>query len=442
MPLTGLDVYKLLPKTNCRECGPPTCLAFAMQVASGKVSAGACPYLSNDARDRLFAASEPPIRTVVAGSGEYRVYMGGESVLYRHEKKFVNAPPVFISLGRVDDGFSRRLSDVGSLVFERVGQRYRVEGFSVAVQSPVEGAKALEAGRDAALVPLIVVDTPSALSGLDELLETVRPIIGMATTATSDGFVDLCRRTQCPCLLKASNVSDASALTTRFASSGVRDLILTFDEPSPGREIASLVGIRRLSLKSGQRSLGYPTLARLGSTNAPPLLTAASLLSKYAAALVLPPLPREEALALLTWRHDLYSDPERPIQVQSRLYPVGQAGPDSPLYITTNFSLTFYSVENEVSASRIPSYILPVDTDGTSVLTAWAAGKFTVEKIALAMESTGANETSQRRLAVIPGHVSQLAAKLEQATGWRVIAGPQEASGIPAFSRSFPQRGV
>lgn len=440
MPLTGLDVYKLLPRTNCRDCGVPTCLAFAMQIASGKAEPDACPHMDTRARERLALASEPPIRVVQAGPPEHRVTMGGETVVYRHEKKFVNQPPVFVYARNADEHFDDRLAMIERFEFERVGQKYRAEGFAAEVGSKDQVVRALRLLEKTTLTGFLVAREPAVFTEIESLLAKSRPLIGFATAATAGAYLTICRASGCACVLKAQDTDEAARLVSQFAAGGVRDVLISFDAP-PAQQMKLLTGTRRKSVMAGERSLGRPTLVVIEKEQGAVLL-AASYIARYASAIVVPCLKQEEMLALLTWRHDLYSDPERPVQVESKLYSIGEAGPDSPLYITTNFSLTYFSVENEVAASRVPAYILPVDTDGTSVLTAWAAGKLTVEKIASSMESIGAETASRRRLAVLPGHIRQMSRKLEQATGWRVVAGPQEASGIPEFAQRLEARGV
>ena len=441
--LTGLEVFKLLPKKNCAECGPPTCLGFAMRVASSKASPEACPYLSEEAKERLSAASEPPIREVTVGVGPGAARMGSETVLFRHDKRFVNPTVLFVDLGSAQGcspaALQEKMALVASYGFERVGQAYRVEGALLKVSSPGQVLEALEIAERAGLLLLLLSEDPAAFAGCSSGLARSRPLIGPAISANLTGMVLTAKQCKCPLVISGQGLDEVSMLAEQAAKLGMRDLVLDFGGRTLNETVMYLVQARRQSLTKRVRSFGYPTIASSGNSGNE-MLDAVTLISRYAGALTLPALPRESMLALLTWRYDIHSDPERPVQVESRLYPVGAAGPDSLVYITTNFSLTYYTVQNEVGATRVPSFVLPVDTDGTSVLTAWAAGKLTVQKVAETLESSGANALSQRKTAVIPGYVGQMAAKLREATGWKIIVGPQEASGIPAFARNTLRR--
>jgi acetyl-CoA decarbonylase/synthase complex subunit gamma len=442
--LTGLDVFKMLPKTNCGDCGTPTCLGFAMQVASGKASYVLCPHLSDDAQGRLMAAAEPPIRRLTMGSGNTQVQAGGETVLFRHEKRFVNQPPVFVDIyEQAGRGVNGRIEALAAAVagfrYERVGQAYRAEGLVLRPMSTRDARQGLDLAGRLDLIPLFE-------AGLD-LLQPLRDELGRAgalvgpVVAESDLEAALSLdRAGCSVVLRAKGLDEMNALVQASQRRGLARLALEFDCPSHYETLFCLVQARRLALKKALRVFGHPLLARVnapagGSQSDQVVLRAADLMSHYAGLLVVPLLAAEAMFALLTWRHDLYSDPERPVQVEPTLRRAGEPGRNSPLYITTNFSLTYYSVENEVQASRVPGYILPVDTGGTSVLTAWAAGKFGADHVAEAIRTSGAGDLLDARVAVIPGYVAMMAPALGKLTGWKVLVGPQEASGIPAFAR-------
>ncbi|MDP2857556.1 MAG: acetyl-CoA decarbonylase/synthase complex subunit gamma [Bacillota bacterium] len=457
MALTGLDVFKLLPKTNCGDCGTPTCLGFAMQVASGKSSYGLCPHLSDEAKARLMAASEPPIRQVSLGSGDAKAAAGGETVLFRHEKRFVNQPPVFVDIDDTgaderDGGGATRHAGVGecepiealatrvaSFRYERVGQAYRAEGLVLRPSTTGQARKALDLAIRLGLIPFFEANLDT-LQPLQDDLGKAGALVGPVEAEAQLVGASRLDRAGCAVVLRARGLDEMSALVQASGRRGVGRLVLEFDCASHYETLFCLIQARRLALKKAMRVFGHPLLARADARleerhGDQVALQAAGLISHYAGVLVVPLLPAEAMLALLTWRHDLYSDPERPVQVEPTLRRTGDPGRNSPLYITTNYSLTFYSVENEVQASRIPSYVLPVDTGGTSVLTAWAAGKFGAEHVAEAIQTSGAGDMLDTKVAVIPGYVATMAPALQELTGWKVLVGPQEASGIPAFAR-------
>ena len=427
-----------------------------MQVASGKSSYMLCPHLSQEAKDRLVAASEPPVRRLNLGSGETEVSTGGETVLFRHEKRFINQPPVFVDIpspGRAGEGEDDEagrggldvtptedlVARIATLRFERVGQAYKTEGVLLHPASTGEVEQGLTIAGRHGLIPFFEVAGLAILLPLQSELGKAGALVGPVTSDEQLKAAVALEKAGCAVALRAGSLDKMSALAQAAQHQGMNRLLLEFDCQSYAGTLLCLVQARRLALRRAYRPFGYPVLVRVGRSGGAPgaqdVLLATGLIAHYAGIVVVPLLPPEAMLALLTWRHDLYSDPERPVQVESRIYRAGDPGRASPLYITTNFSLTYYSVENEVQSSRIPAYILPVDTGGTSVLTAWAAGKFAAEHVAQAIERTGAGDMLDTRVVVIPGYVPTMAPRLQELTGWKVLVGPQEASGIPAFAR-------
>lgn len=437
MGLTGLDVYKLLPRTNCKKCGIATCLAFAMQVASGKISVEACPDVAEEVKERLLSQSRPPMKLIHAGRADAAIALGGETVMFRHDKTFVSAPPVFIDVGTSDSPhLAASVACVAAHKYERVGQAYRVNGFAVGVGHTDGVSTALALGEQHSLLPLLLASEPSILSGMEEHLRKSKPIIGCLGPDATGTVARVAAEAGCVLIVSGDTLESLRANVKQAEAKGAKDLLLRVDAASRPETLANLVGVRRAALLNRDALLGYPTIVFINGTETEQLGTAVAFMARYAGAMVVGNLSRESMLSLLTWRQDLYSDPQRPIQVESRLYEVGDVGPESPLYITTNFSLTYYSVETEVSASRVPAFILPVDTDGTSVLTAWAAGKYGADRISDAIHSSGAPQRCASRVAVIPGHVAQLAPALRERSGFQILVGPEEASGIPKFARA------
>ncbi|HCW51170.1 MAG TPA: acetyl-CoA decarbonylase/synthase complex subunit gamma [Clostridiales bacterium] len=443
MALTGLDIFKLLPKTNCGECGVPTCLAFAMALAAGKTSLEACPHVSEEAKETLGAAAAPPIRLVTLGTeaDDHRIEIGDEQVLFRHDKTFYH--PCAIAVEVRDDlsdaDLEARLDKINGLVFERVGLEYKIDLVAVTNASG-------DAARFAAAAKKVADSTKFALmlvsedaGALREALEAVaarRPVLAWATEANHEEVVALAKQKGCPVVIKGDGLDKTAELADKVSKMDHKDLILDTGARETARVLADLVHMRRLAIKKRFRPLGYPTIAF--TTEEDPqaeMMQAATYVAKYASMIVIRAVGRPEVLSLLTWRQNVYTDPQKPIQVQSKVYEVGEPGRDAPVYITTNFSLTYYTVEGEVAASKIPSYIIPVDTDGTSVLTAWAAGKFTGESIAETMKNLDIESKVDHREVVIPGFVAVLSGKLQEASGWKVLVGPREAAGIPAFAK-------
>lgn len=442
MALTGLEIYKQLPKKNCGECGVPTCLAFAMNLAAGKASLDSCPYVSDAARAALESASAPPIAKVVLGTGDKAVEMGDETELFRHDKRFYHETAVAF---RVNDDLSpadlkAKVDEINNLVFERVGQRYTIQGIAINCSSGnAETFKAavetVAAGTDLNLI--LMADDPAIMAAALPAVAGRRPLIYAATASNYEAMTKLAQENQCPLAVYAEGLDALADLVEKVTALGHKELVLDPGAREISRAVADFTQIRRLAIKKRFRPFGYPIIAL--TTSEDPLaevMEAITYVSKYASLVIMRTTAKAHILPLLSWRQNLYTDPQVPIRVEEKLNAVGDVNENSPVYVTTNFSLTYYSVQGEVEGSRIPSYIISVDTDGLSVLTAYADGKFEAEKIANVIKKLGVEEKVKHRKLVIPGTVAVLKGKLEDLTGWEVLVGPREAAGIPAFARS------
>jgi acetyl-CoA decarbonylase/synthase complex subunit gamma len=438
MALSGLDIFKLLPKTNCKKCGMPTCLAFAMALAQKKVGLDQCPDASPQAREALAAAAAPPMRRVAFGTGAAECKVGGETVLFRHEEKFHSPTVVAVALpdDLAEEDLKARAAAVQAFAFERIGQPMPVGAIAVlnvsgdAVRFAAAAAVAASTGK--ALI--LRSDKAEAAAAALAKVKAARPLLCGASPQTADAFAKLAAEAKCPLAARASDVEGLAALTEKLKAAGCEDLVLWLDAPGPRDELAGLTHARRLALKKTFRPLGYPTIAF--ATDGSPeeqALRGAALVSKYAGIVVLGTTEPWALLPVLTARQNLYTDPQKPVQVEPKLYSVGEAGPGSPLLFTTNFSLTYYTVESDVEASRIPSWILCVDTEGTSVLTAYSGDKLNEQVVAKAMKAAKVEEAVQHRKLIIPGYVAVMSGKLEEETGWEVLVGPRESSVIPRY---------
>ncbi|MDP2905998.1 MAG: acetyl-CoA decarbonylase/synthase complex subunit gamma [Candidatus Omnitrophota bacterium] len=459
MALSGLDIYKLLPKTNCRQCNFATCLAFAMQLAKKSVSIEKCPHLSADAKAALEASSLPPVKLVTVGTGERKLEIGNETVMFRHEEKFHHPCGLgfIIDDSESDELIKEKLRRINLFKFERVGQELNVDLVAVRQKGTaarfIEAVKVASANTDLALV--LISDNAAAIksaltanvhgfvgAGLKpaptESLKDKRPLIYGAGKNNLTEFAALAKEFNVPLVVSAPDLEELSAMTAELSRQGVNDLVLDTGGKPVAQKIWDLTQARRQALKKSNRSLGYPFLAAV-ETDDPftAAVEAAALACKYASIVLIKGTEPWQAVSLMTLRQNIYTDPQKPLQIEPKLYPVGDAGKDSPLLVTTNFSLTYYTVLGEVEASKVPSYILAVDTEGMSVLTAWAAEKFTPEKIASAIEKFGVAEAVSRKKLVLPGYVAVLSGELEEKSGWQVLVGPKEAAGIPSFLKNM-----
>ena len=441
MALTGLEIYKLLPKKNCGECGPPTCLAFAMSLAAGKASLDTCPYVSDAAKEALGSASAPPIKLVKIGAGEKIVELGDETVIFRHDKTFFH--PTGIAF-EVEDNLNeaeltQKIMEINGLEFSRVGLQYEVD--MVAVKQTGDAAQFKQAVEKVAagtkLALVLITEDPAAAAQALEVCTGRNPLLYAATESNYNDMTELAKKYNVPLGIKAEDIFKLSDLAEKVIALGHKDLVLDSGARGTAQVLADLTQLRRATIKKKYRPFGYPTVAFTTAEDPmEEMIQAQVYISKYASMVVVKTSAKHFILPLLTWRQNLYTDPQKPIQVESKIYEVGKVTADSPVYLTTNFSLTYFSVEGEVEGSKVPAYIIPVATDGTSVLTAWAAGKYSAEKIAEVINSVGIADKVNHREIILPGYVAVLSGKLEEKSGWKVIVGPREAAGIPAFAKS------
>ena len=445
MALTGLQIYKLLPKTNCKECGFPTCLAFAMKLAQKGTELDKCPYVDDEAKTALDAASAPPIKLVAIGAGERAFEIGNEVVLFRHEKTFYHQPGLVMRVKSDDPQLSETAGAAGAYAVERVGMSLRLDGLAVehsggdaaAYAAAVAVARAAAPGLPLVLMSGDAAAIEAALSGG---AAADRPLVHAATTANWQAMAEVAKKHGVPLAVRAENgdLSTLAELSENVRGAGVEDVVLDPGTTSLPADLAAFTQLRRLALKKGARALGFPIFALAAApTWEAELARATQAVAKYAGVVVLDHLGPAECYALITLRQNIYTDPQKPIQVEPKLYEIGSAGPDSPVLITTNFSLTYFSVSGEVESSGVPAWLLVADSDGQSVLTAWAAGKFDAERIAKTVKDSGIESRIGHKKLVIPGHVAGLSGEVEEELpGWQIMVGPRDASDIPNYFKN------
>lgn len=444
MALTAMDIYKLLPKTNCGKCGTPTCLAFAMQLANKKASLDQCPDASDEAKQALAAASEPPIALVKIGAGERELKIGNETVLFRHEESFYHPCGIAVQVSDDldDDELDEKIAGIDGLWFERVGEDIGVELLAVKAESgdPDRFAgvvgKVLQGARQ---TPLLVSLDPSIIQAAfeaNEDLAAARPLIYAATPDNCEEMTGLAKKYDVPLAVLADGIDQLAELTPKIKEMGVKEMVLDPGSGSTLGVMSDLTQIRRQALKNNFRPLGYPTIGFAGGEDARAMtLEATTYISKYAGVVVIDSCEAPHVLPLLTFRQNLYTDPRVPPAIEAKLYEVGDVTADSTVLMTTNFALTYFTVLGEVEASKVPAYILVVDTEGQSVLTAYSSENLTAENTAKAIKDSGLEDRVNHRKIIIPGYVAVMSGALEAESGWDVSVGPREASAIPSFMR-------
>jgi acetyl-CoA decarbonylase/synthase complex subunit gamma len=413
-----------------------------MQLAKKAVVLDKCPHVSQEAKIALEASAQPPIKLIAIGSGEDKLEIGNETVMFRHEEKFHRPCGIgFILEDALSDAeIKKKLETINNLKFERVGQQLSVN--AVAVRQDGQAARFSQAVKlviDNTSLPIVLMakEIPALKAALD-LSSQRRPLIYAATKGNIKETGALAKEYKAPLVVSADGLDNLLELTRELNQQGVSDLVLEPQEKSIPVKIWDLTQIRRQALKKANRSLGYPAIVL--AQNEDPFAEAqeaATFITKYAGLILLKGTASWEILSLLTLRQNIYTDPQKPLQIEPKMYPVGQPDDKSPVLVTTNFSLTYYTVLGEVEASKVPAYIVSVDTEGMSVLTAWAAEKFTPEKISAALKKFSVQDTVSHKQLVIPGYVAVMSGDLEEQSGYRIIVGPKEASGIPAFLKNL-----
>ena len=457
MALSGLQIYKLLPASsknpavkthaNCKECGFPTCLAFAMKLAQKQAELAQCPYVEEEAKAQLEASAAPPIRLVAIAANGRKLEVGNETALFRHEKTFYHQPGLFIRVKDTQPDGAEVAKAVAGYAVEYVGMDLTLDGVAVEAAGG-DFAATISAVKAACPFPLILLteDPATAEVGLRAACEGAgeqgsrgageqgRPLLWGATGDNWQAMAKLASKYRVPLAVYANNNLDSlAALAEQVKEAGVEDIVLDPGARDYGSSLTTFTQLRRLALKQNERKVGYPLIAFAGDD---PIL-AGQHIAKYAGFVVLDHFSPATVYPLLVMRANLFTDPQKPIQVQPGLYEINNPKPGDPLMVTTNFSITYFAVANEVESSGLPGWLLVADAEGMSVLTAWAAGKFDAERIARSVKTSGVAEKLNHQRLIIPGHVAVLMGELEEELpGWEIKVGPREAVDLPNYLKT------
>jgi len=446
MALTGIQIFKLLPKTNCKECGVPTCLAFAMNLASGKAELDACPYVSDEAKEQLAEASAPPIRPVVVGKGVRKFTTGGETVQYRHEKTFYNqtALAAMLSSDISDSDLEAKLKVWNAFQFERVGLNLRPELVALKDANEDKDAfakKAKTIAETSEFNLVLISENADVMKAGIEASKFKRPLIYAATEANADDFGALAKDNDLPLAAKADSVEGLVPLTEKLTAMGLKDLVIDPGSREIKQSLEDQLVIRRAALKDVNRSVGFPTITfpcEMASSLEMETLIAGMHIAKYGGISVLSDFTGESIFPLLIERLNIFTDPQRPMTVTEGIYEIGNPDENSPVLVTTNFALTYFIVSGEIEGSRVPSWLLIKDSEGLSVMTAWAAGKFAGDDVGMFVKKSGIMDKVKHTELIIPGYAAAIAGDVEEELpGWKITVGPREAAHIPGFLKAM-----
>ncbi len=445
MALKGTDVVKRLPelgKKNCKECGFPTCFAFAMKLASGGITVDKCPHLAEDVKAELAEALAPPIRPITIGAGANALKIGEEEVIYRHEKTFIHQPGIALLTNdsEPDASIEQKLKKMKELQFPWVGVTLKANLLALHCETHQKDrfialVKKLTASTDLPL--MLMSEKPDILLEAYNICKDKRPLLYAVTRDNIDAVIAGIKASPVPVVVKAEKVEDLIPLTLKLKEAGIEEMVLDPVSRTFAQAVENQTLIRRAALKQNFRPLGYPTIGLPGfmtEDKAREMALASMYIIKYPGIIVLSDFDAESLLPLLVQRLNIYTDPRIPMSVEEKCYQVGEPTEESPVLITSNWALTYFIVASEIESSKIPAWLCVKDTEGLGVLTGWAAGKFSGDSIAPFIKKSNIESKVKHRKLIIPGKVARIKGELEDALpGWEIIVGPREASEIPNY---------
>ena len=449
MALTGLDIFKLTPKKNCKDCGFPTCLAFSMKVAAGGIEIEKCPHMSEENLSKLSESTAPPMKALTVGVGSNEYKLGGETVLFRHEKTLVNRNRFAVAIKDTDsaDVVNSKIENIKKVDFERIGERMKAE-FAAFIytgnkEAYIANIKAVLASG-AELAYMVVCEDVEVAKEALELLKDTNPILHGATAANYEQMVDVAAAGKYALGLRADSLEDLYELTSKVQSKDYKELLLDAGSKTIKEAYTNAIQIRRTALKDGDRTFGYPSIIfvnDLAKDNKFMEIALSSIFTiKYGSILVIEDMDFARGHSVWALRQNIYTDPQRPMRVEPKAYSVNNANDESPVLCTVDFALTYFIINGEIEKSKVPTWLLIPDAGGYSVLTAWAAGKFSGSIIANFVKESGVEQKTKSRKLIIPGKVAVLKGDIEDSLpGWEVVVGPNESMQLPKFLKDLYQ---
>jgi len=444
MPIAGSEIVKMLPgKKPCKDCGFPTCFAFAMKLASGGATVDKCPYLSEEVKAKLLDLLAPPIKLVTVGSGEKAVKVGNEEVIYRHEKTFVHSPGIALLISDKDDKakIEEKIKKIKELQFPWVGVNLKANLLALHFASGDRSkflALVKKVYDSTNLGMILISDDTDTLFAARDICADRHPLLYPITRDNIDQAIPKIKANLTPIGLRGKSIEELIPLTIKLKDAGIEELVLDPGSKNLIEAIKDQTFIRRAALKQGFRPLGYPTVAFpcfMAKDGLKEMLVGSAFINKWAGIIVFSDFDQYSLLPLLVQRLNIYTDPRFPMAVEQKYYEVGEPDELSPVLVTSNWALTYFLVSSAVEATKIPAYICVKDAEGLGVLTAWAAGKFSGDSVGAFIKKCGIEGKVKHRKLVIPGKVARIKGELEDALNlqWEVIVGPRETTGIAAF---------
>ena len=449
MALTGIQIFKMTPKKNCKECGCPTCMAFSMKVAQGAMDISACPHMSEDALAQLSEATAPPMKTIKIGTGEHEYSLGGETVLYRHEKTFVSETRYAASVcSCMDDAtVDAKLAAVADVDYDRIGEHMYTELVYVNYAKDTDASKYVEIVKKAAATGRTLVlgcKCPETAKAALEVCKDSKPVLNGADASNYEEMNKIATEAGVVLGVSGANLDELYDTTAALEKLGNKNLVLDVTMGTVKETFEAAVAVRRAAIKDGDRTCGYPSIvnvAALTEDKAMREALAALFTMKYGSIVVVGDMDYAMALPLYGLRQNLFTDPQKPMKVAPGIYPLNGADENSICLTTVDFALTYFLVSGELERSGVPCNLLISDAGGLSVLTAWAAGKLSSTSVSKFITEEVEGKIKSRKL-IIPGKVAVLKGDIEaKLPGWEVIVAPLEAVQLVKFLKDMQANG-
>ncbi|MCL5408656.1 MAG: acetyl-CoA decarbonylase/synthase complex subunit gamma [Candidatus Omnitrophica bacterium] len=442
MALKPLDIFKLLPKTNCKECGFPTCLAFAMQIAMGKEDIKKCPHVSKEAQTQLLQDAAPPMKIISIGRENEKINIGGETVMFRHEKTFYNPSAIgfIINESMPDEEIDASFKNIMDLTYDRVGVTLKPNTIAIKDEGVGKFIEIVKKACPTNKSLILMSQNASLLKEAIPLCKENNPIIFYADTNNYSEMGNIAKQFSVPVVVKGKTIEELADVSRKITAMGVENIIL-YPEGTINEVYKNMVLIRRGAILGKIKEIGYPVLTIPAFMTKDPLketVYAGTFIAKYGSIVLLSSLRGESLFPLFLERLNIFTDPQKPMATPEGIYEVGKPDSNSPVLVTTNFSLTYFIVSGEIENARTGIHLLIQDAEGLSVLTAWAADKFNAETIATLVKKSKIEEKTSNRTLILPGMVAQIAGELEEELpGWKIVLGPREAAHLPAFLKTL-----
>jgi len=447
--LSALQIYKLLPKTNCGSCAPKTCMAFAMKLMERGVVPEDCVQLKGDKLQKLKDAVRPPVREVVIGKDAQKMVIGGEEVMYRHELKFFNPTGMMLDISDTmeESVIKSRIEFVKNYYYERIGKILKLDGVSIrcASNNKEKFLKTVKFVSENIDKPIILCTlNPEIMKEALEIIKDRRPLIYAATKDNFKDMFELAKKYNCPLSVHSENLDEIGSMTKTFLNAGFTDIVIDpgFDFENLSNTINKFEILRKAVIKN-VAEFSFPVMvSTVGIKNLnlenKPVFEAISIslcLDRFVSLIVFHFNEVYSMMETLTLRMNIYADPRVNPTTEPKIYTFGTPNENSPLLITSNFALTYFAVAGDIENAKVSCYLLVINTEGLAVLVALAGGKLTADKIKEAMDENKVENLVKHRKLVVPGYVGRIKGAIEDATKWEILVGPQDSGGIGDFLR-------